>query len=201
MGPPEEGAVPRRLTRDTQRAVLGGVAAGFGRYLDVDPVLARLGFVLLAFVNGLGILFYLACWLLMPRGDAVAPAEAPASATAGTGFETLREAGAQLAAEVRQGVPDPAAAQLAIGSLLVVIGSLLLAPQPRLAALAALDAVRHPLAAPARGARRRPRPEVPAARVGLTPSGPGRVGPRAEGPEEGRPAVAFPRETRRARWP
>ena len=116
--------MPRRLTRDTQHAVLGGVAAGFGRYLDVDPVLGRLGFVLLAFVNGLGILFYLACWLLMPRADAVV--QAPASATAGTGFDTLREAGAQIAADVREGVPDPAAAQLAIGSLLVVIGSLLL---------------------------------------------------------------------------
>jgi phage shock protein C len=118
--------VSRKLTRDTQHAVLGGVAAGFGRYLDVDPVLVRLGFVLLAFVNGLGILLYLAAWLLMPRGDVVVAADAPASSAAGTGFETLREAGSQLAAEVRQGVPDPAAAQLAIGSLLVVIGSLLL---------------------------------------------------------------------------
>jgi len=117
--------VPRRLTRDTQHAVLGGVAAGFGRYLDVDPVLARLAFVLLAFVHGLGILFYLACWLLMPRADAVAAA-APASPTAGTGFETLREAGSQFAAGVRQGVPDPAAAQLAIGSVLIVAGGLLL---------------------------------------------------------------------------
>jgi len=62
----------------------------------------------------------------MPRADAVAPVGAPASATAGTGFDTLREAGAQLAAEVSHGVPDPAAAQLAIGSLLVVIGSVLL---------------------------------------------------------------------------
>jgi phage shock protein C len=110
--------VSRRLTRDTKHAVLGGVAAGFGRYLDVDPVLVRLGFVLLAFVNGLGILLYLAAWLLMPRGDAVA--------ATGTGFEALREAGSQMAAEVRRGVPDPAAAQLAIGSLLVVVGSLLL---------------------------------------------------------------------------
>ncbi len=118
--------MPRRLTRDTQHAVLGGVASGFGRYLDVDPVLARLGFVLLAFVNGLGILFYLACWLLMPRAVAVAPGETAASPSAGTGFDTLREAGTQLAAGVRQGVPDPAAAQLAIGSLLVVIGALLL---------------------------------------------------------------------------
>jgi len=62
--------VPRRLTRDTQHAVLGGVARRFGQYLQVDPVLARLAFVLLAFVNGLGILFYLVCWLLMPRADA-----------------------------------------------------------------------------------------------------------------------------------
>ena len=117
--------MPRRLTRDTQHAVLGGVAAGFGRYLDVDPVLARLAFVLLAFVNGLGILFYLACWLLMPRADAV-PA-APASPTAGTGFDTLREAGTRLAEEVRLGAPDPAAAQMAIGSVLILGGALLLA--------------------------------------------------------------------------
>src|SRR5512143_1500954 len=123
---PEEGAVPRRLTRDTQHAVLGGVAAGFGRYLDVDPVLARLAFVLLAFVHGLGILFYLACWLLMPRADAVAAA-APASPATGTAFEALREAGSQLATGVRQGVPDPAAAQLAIGSVLIIGGALLLA--------------------------------------------------------------------------
>ena len=81
------GAMPRRLTRDTQHGVLAGVAAGFGRYLDVDPVLARLGFVLLAFVHGLGILFYLICWLLMPRADAVPQEAAPASPAAGTGFE------------------------------------------------------------------------------------------------------------------
>jgi phage shock protein C len=117
--------VPRRLTRDTQRAVLGGVAAGFGRYLDVDPVLARLAFVLLTFVNGLGILFYLVCWFLMPRADA-AGAATPAEAAASAGFETLREAGTQLAAEVRQGAPDPASAQLAIGSVLIVAGGALL---------------------------------------------------------------------------
>jgi phage shock protein C len=121
----KEGAVPRRLTRDTQHAVLGGVAAGFGRYLDVDPVLARLAFVLLAFVNGLGVLFYLVCWFLMPRADA-AGAATPVETAASTGFENLREAGSQIAAEVRHGVPDPASAQLAIGSVLIVAGGLLL---------------------------------------------------------------------------
>ena len=117
--------MPRRLTRDTQHAVLGGVAAGFGQYLQVDPVLARLAFVLLAFVNGLGILFYLVCWLLMPRADAVGAAP-PVATAAAAGFESLREAGSQIASEVRQGVPDPASAQLAIGSILIVAGSLIL---------------------------------------------------------------------------
>ena len=57
----------------------------------------------------------------------MAAAAAPASPTAGTGFETLRDAGTRLADEVRQGAPDPAAAQLSIGSVLIVGGSLLLA--------------------------------------------------------------------------
>jgi phage shock protein PspC (stress-responsive transcriptional regulator) len=117
--------VPKRLTRDTQHAVLGGVAAGFGRYLDVDPVLVRLGFVLLAFVNGLGVLFYVAGWLVMPRQEPEAPPGAPAGA--GSGLESLREAGARLAEEVRQAAPDAARAQAAIGTILVLLGAFLLA--------------------------------------------------------------------------
>ncbi len=124
--------MPRRLTRDTTRAVFGGVAAGFGEYLDVDPVLVRLGFVLLAFVHGLGILFYIVCWFVMPRRDVAAATSgaAGAAAAAGTpavGLDAVRETGARLAAEVRQAVPDATAAQLTIGSLLVLMGTLLLA--------------------------------------------------------------------------
>jgi phage shock protein PspC (stress-responsive transcriptional regulator) len=122
--------VPRKLTRDTQGAVIAGVASGFGRYLDVDPVLVRLGFVLLTFANGLGILVYLAGWALMPLGYPQAAAESPAAAPGSaepSGFESLRTAGDQLAAEMRKATGDAASAQLAIGSVLVVMGALLLA--------------------------------------------------------------------------
>ncbi len=121
--------MPRKLTRDTRGAALAGVAAGFGRYLDVDPVLARLGFVLLAFVNGLGILVYLAGWALMPV-DSGAPegaSPAPGSADPPAGFESLRAAGDQIAAEMRKATGDAGSAQLAIGTVLVLTGSLLLA--------------------------------------------------------------------------
>jgi hypothetical protein len=95
---------------------------------DVDPVLARLGFVLLAFVNGLGVLVYLAGWALMPREDVPATGGAAGSgATDSAGFESLRDAGSHLAAEVRKATADTASAQLAIGSVLVLMGTLLLA--------------------------------------------------------------------------
>lgn len=116
--------MPRRLSRDGRNAVIGGVAAGFGEYLEVDPVLVRLGFVLLAFVNGLGVLFYLVCWLVMPRRDATVPPTVPAAAA--DAFGEARAAGERLAAQVRAAAPDAAGAQLAVGALLVVVGGLLL---------------------------------------------------------------------------
>ncbi len=116
--------MPKMLTRDTKKAVFGGVAAGFGDYLNVDPVLVRIGFALLTFAHGVGILLYLACWLVMPVRDAPAVDGAP---LAGAGIEAAREAGQRLADQVRQAAPDASAAQIGIGSLLVLMGTLLLA--------------------------------------------------------------------------
>lgn len=120
--------MPRRLMRDGRNAMLGGVAAGFAEYLEVDPVLVRLGFVLLAFVNGLGVLFYLVCWLVMPRRDAAVPPPLTAAPAAGSAFDEARAAGERLAAEVRAATasPEAAGAQLAVGSMLVIAGALLL---------------------------------------------------------------------------
>jgi phage shock protein C len=64
----------KRLTRDTRRAALAGVAAGLARYLEVDPTLVRLAFVLMTLVpgHGIGLLAYIVCWIVMPRDDAPA---------------------------------------------------------------------------------------------------------------------------------
>jgi phage shock protein C len=56
----------KRLFRNQSNRVIGGVCAGLGRYLGVDPVLVRLVFVALALVNGLGVLAYLVMWLIVP---------------------------------------------------------------------------------------------------------------------------------------
>src|SRR5437773_10123195 len=75
----------RRLTRDAKNAVLGGVAAGFANYFGVDPVLARLVFILLAFVNGGGLVAYVIGWAIMPRDDEAAGGAAAAAAGTASG--------------------------------------------------------------------------------------------------------------------
>jgi phage shock protein PspC (stress-responsive transcriptional regulator) len=59
-------AEPRRLTRSSSDRVLGGVAGGLGRYFDLDPIIFRIGFVVLTLAGGAGVLGYAAAWLFIP---------------------------------------------------------------------------------------------------------------------------------------
>ena len=70
--PPE----PRRLLRAREGRMIGGVCAGLGRYFNVDPILFRIGAVVLVFVGGAGLLAYLAALLLIPSEDGAAAAAA-----------------------------------------------------------------------------------------------------------------------------
>jgi phage shock protein PspC (stress-responsive transcriptional regulator) len=58
-----------RLHRRRGGRMLGGVAVGLADYFDVDPVVVRIGFVVLAFVGGLAVPLYLAGWALIPDED------------------------------------------------------------------------------------------------------------------------------------
>jgi phage shock protein PspC (stress-responsive transcriptional regulator) len=74
--PDPPGPAPRRLTRSSSDQVLGGVAGGLGRYFDIDPIIFRIGFVVLTLAGGAGFIAYVAAWLLVPA-DPV-PGETPA---------------------------------------------------------------------------------------------------------------------------
>ncbi len=62
----------KRLTRSRHERLLAGVAGGIGNYLNIDPLLVRLAFLVLSLVNGIGILLYLVLWLLVPLEDSQA---------------------------------------------------------------------------------------------------------------------------------
>jgi phage shock protein PspC (stress-responsive transcriptional regulator) len=46
---------------------VAGVAAGIGRYFDLDPVIVRIAFVVLAVLGGSGVLLYLVAWLVIAK--------------------------------------------------------------------------------------------------------------------------------------
>ncbi len=56
----------KKLYRSVNNKMLGGVAAGLGEYLNIDPTIVRLGFVALALMGGPGIVIYLIMWLVVP---------------------------------------------------------------------------------------------------------------------------------------
>lgn len=74
---PPESPQPRRLLRSRSDRVIGGVCGGLGRYFNVDPIIFRIGAVVLAFIGGAGLLAYLAALLLIPSEDSPAAAGAP----------------------------------------------------------------------------------------------------------------------------
>ncbi len=47
--------------------MLAGVAGGLADYFDVDPVVVRIGLLVLALMGGLAVPLYLAAWLLIPE--------------------------------------------------------------------------------------------------------------------------------------
>ena len=63
-------AAPPPLRRDREDAVLGGVCAGFGRRLGIDPIVLRVVFIAAAAAGGLGVIAYGLAWALMPAEGA-----------------------------------------------------------------------------------------------------------------------------------
>lgn len=57
----------RRLHRSRKDRKLAGVCGGLGEYMNVDPTVIRVLFVVLAVLGGAGALIYLAMWLIVPE--------------------------------------------------------------------------------------------------------------------------------------
>jgi phage shock protein PspC (stress-responsive transcriptional regulator) len=57
----------KTLRRSTTNRVIGGVCGGIAEYFNVDPVLIRLIFVILAIFGGAGIIAYIVALIIMPE--------------------------------------------------------------------------------------------------------------------------------------
>ena len=71
---PHEGEqkIRRRLYRDGDNRILGGVCSGMGAYFNIDPVILRIIFVLVLFMGGASVLIYLILWIVVPKAKTTA---------------------------------------------------------------------------------------------------------------------------------
>lgn len=72
----------KRLYRSARNKMIGGVAAGLAEYFDVDPVIFRILFVVVALMGGWGFIAYIICWIIIPQeplpaAHGAAPPQAP----------------------------------------------------------------------------------------------------------------------------
>jgi phage shock protein PspC (stress-responsive transcriptional regulator) len=70
-GEPEIESIPyssqkRKMYRNTDDTIVGGVCSGIAAYLDSDPVLFRILFVLSVIFFGVGFFIYIALWIALP---------------------------------------------------------------------------------------------------------------------------------------
>ncbi len=69
---PKESSVPndsirKRLYRDTDNKVFGGVCSGISNYFNIDPTIIRLIWIGLIFFFGTGMLLYFILWIIVPE--------------------------------------------------------------------------------------------------------------------------------------
>lgn len=90
----------KQLYRSCKNRIIGGVCGGLGEYFDLDPVLIRLVFVLLAIPGGVGLWVYIVAWLIIPQ-DPTCLGE-----NGKTGKEDIKEKAEALASEIKKSVKE-----------------------------------------------------------------------------------------------
>lgn len=58
----------KKVYRNMNNKMIGGVCSGLADYFDMDPTLVRLIWVAFVLIGGTGILAYIIAWIIMPEG-------------------------------------------------------------------------------------------------------------------------------------
>ena len=72
----------KKLARSRTDRKVAGVCGGFADYMDIDPSLIRVAWIMLVFLGGWGLLGYLVAWIIMPEQPLVQPAPVVAPSVA-----------------------------------------------------------------------------------------------------------------------
>lgn len=59
----------KKLYRSEDDRMLAGVCGGIGEYLDIDPTVVRILWIVSAIFGGVGILVYILCAIVIPEKE------------------------------------------------------------------------------------------------------------------------------------
>lgn len=59
----------RRLYRDVDSRIIGGVCSGLAHYFRIDVVIIRILFIIILFGMGAGLLGYILLWIVAPPAE------------------------------------------------------------------------------------------------------------------------------------
>ncbi len=121
-----------QLYRKRQGKMIGGVAAGLGEYINVDPILIRVLFVIFTIINPLTLLAYIILWIVVEEQPYQAYEMGSSNSYSSNESETESsqnvesESKETYAAEIKK--PEGRGRKIA-GILLIAIGFVFLADQ------------------------------------------------------------------------
>lgn len=115
----------KRLYRSRKNRVIAGVAAGIADYFDIDPIIVRLLFVILAFGQGSGLLAYIIGWIVIPEEPETVGDKNEKKNPSGSDIETKKLAMTAPKEDHTESSGEERPRQ-AIGIVFVCIGAILL---------------------------------------------------------------------------
>ena len=106
----------KQLTRSKTDKVIAGVAGGLAEYFNIDAAIIRIILVILAVIEGGGIILYFILWLIIP-----------AAKTSTNPEQTIRNNAEEMKNKVNEfsrnfGKPASDNSRLLIGGLLLILG-------------------------------------------------------------------------------
>jgi phage shock protein C len=107
----------KKLYRSSTNKIIFGVCGGLGEYLEVDPLIIRILFVLLTVAGGSGVIIYLFLAILMPKDT-----EAEGKISASNFSEEAKKRTQELAKDLKEQHGWLDNARNIIGIIVVLVG-------------------------------------------------------------------------------
>jgi phage shock protein C len=115
----------KKLYRSRSDRMIAGVCGGLGEYFGIDPTIVRVIFGVFVLVDGIGLLAYIALWLIVPKEGAAEAASV--GETVREGVTEIVDRAQEVGKELRHTAKgDPARVGIVIGAIMIVVGAIFL---------------------------------------------------------------------------